>query len=62
VEQALAGAPANAEAVAEATSGAGDDIEPVSDADASADYRQAMASVVAKRAVMEAINGGQHAE
>lgn len=59
IEQALTGAPANAEAVAEATAGAGEDIEPISDADASADYRRAMASVVAKRAVMEAISGGQ---
>lgn len=60
VEAALAGAPSNAEAVAEATATAGDDIEPLSDADASADYRRAMAPVVAKRAVMEAIEGAQH--
>jgi carbon-monoxide dehydrogenase medium subunit len=60
VEAALAGAPATAEAIAEATAGAGEGIEPISDADASADYRRAMASVVAKRAVMEAIEGGQH--
>ncbi len=60
VESALAGAAATAEAVAEATAAAGDGIEPLSDADASADYRRAMASVVAKRAVMEAIEGGQH--
>jgi carbon-monoxide dehydrogenase medium subunit len=60
VEAALAGVPAKAEAVAAATASAGEGIEPLSDADASADYRQAMASVVAKRAVMEAIEGGQH--
>jgi len=60
VEEALAGTPATAEAVAEATAAAGEGIEPLSDADASADYRQAMASVVAKRAVMEAIEGGQN--
>ncbi len=60
VEEALAGAPATAEAVAEATAAAGDGIDPLSDADASADYRRAMASVVAKRAVMEAIEGGQN--
>ena len=60
VEAALAGAPATSESVAAATASAGDGIEPLSDADASADYRQAMASVVAKRAVMEAIEGGHH--
>jgi len=60
VEAALAGSPSNPEAVAEATATAGDDIEPVGDADASADYRRAMAPVVAKRAVIEAIEGGQH--
>jgi len=59
VEQALVGAPATAEAVAEATAGAGEGIEPMSDADASADYRRAMASVVTRRAVMEAIQGGK---
>ncbi len=60
VEAALAGAPTTAEAVAEATASAADGIEPLTDADASADYRLAMASVVAKRAVMEAIEGGHH--
>ncbi len=60
VEAALAGSPSTPEAIAEATAGAGDGIEPLSDADASADYRQAMASVVAKRAVIEAVEGGRH--
>jgi len=60
VEAALAGAESTPEAVAEATATAGDGIEPVSDADASADYRRAMAPVVAKRAVLEAIQGGHH--
>ena len=60
VEEALAGAPATAEAVGAATAAAGDGIEPLSDADASADYRRAMAAVVAKRALMEAIEGGRH--
>jgi carbon-monoxide dehydrogenase medium subunit len=60
VEAALAGIAATAEAVAEATASAGEGIEPITDADASADYRRAMAPVVAKRAVMEAIEGGQH--
>jgi carbon-monoxide dehydrogenase medium subunit len=60
VENALAGVSASLDAVAEATSQAGDGIDALSDADASAEYRQAMASVVAKRAVMEAIGGGQN--
>lgn len=60
VEQSLNGLDAIAGAVAEATSGAGEGIDALSDADASAEYRQAMASVVAKRAVMEAIDGGQN--
>jgi carbon-monoxide dehydrogenase medium subunit len=60
VEDALAGASASLDAVAEATSQAGDGIDALSDADASAEYRQAMASVVAKRAVMAAIDGGQN--
>lgn len=60
VEAALAGAATTIEAVAEATASAGEGIEPLSDADASAEYRRAMASVVAKRAVMEAIEGGRH--
>jgi len=59
VEEALTGAATTLDAVAEATSGAGDGIDPLSDPDASSEYRQAMASVVAKRAVMEAL-GGQH--
>lgn len=58
VEAALAGGPATAQAVADATASAGEGIEPLSDADATAEYRQAMASVVAKRAVMQAIEGG----
>lgn len=60
IEESLAGADATVEAVADATSHAGDGIDALSDADASAEYRQAMASVVAKRAVMEAIDGGQN--
>lgn len=60
VESALAGADANADAVAGATASAGEGIEPLSDADASADYRRAMAAVVAKRAVLEAIGGNSH--
>lgn len=60
VEDALVGGDTSPESIAEATSQAGDGIDALSDADASAEYRQAMASVVAKRAVMEAIDGGQN--
>ena len=59
VEAALIGSAATPDAVAEATSSAGEGIEPLSDPDASSEYRRAMASVVAKRAVIEAL-GGQH--
>ena len=59
VEASLIGSAPTPESVAGATSTAGVGIEPISDPDASAEYRQAMASVVAKRAVMEAL-GGQH--
>jgi carbon-monoxide dehydrogenase medium subunit len=66
VGQALQG-PATFDAVAAATSTAGDDIDPLSDPDASSEYRRAMAPVVAKRAVMEALaitgpSGGHHGE
>ncbi len=60
VENSLSGSDATADAVAEATSQAGEGVDALSDADASAEYRQAMAPVVAKRAVMEAIDGGQN--
>ncbi len=60
VEESLSGSDATADAVAEATSQAGEGVDALSDADASAEYRQAMAPVVAKRAVMEAIDGGQN--
>lgn len=56
VEQALVG-DATLDAVSEATSAAGDTVEPLSDPDASSEYRKAMAPVVAKRAVMEALGG-----
>jgi carbon-monoxide dehydrogenase medium subunit len=58
VEEALVGADATVESVAAATATAGDGIDPVQDADASREYRIAMAPVVAKRAVMEAIEQG----
>ena len=56
VAQALEG-PATLDAVAAATSTAGDGIDPLSDPDASSEYRRAMAPVVAKRAVMQALGG-----
>ena len=58
VEDALLG-DASLDAVSEATAAAGDLVEPLTDPDASSEYRQAMASVVAKRAVMEAVGGAQ---
>ncbi len=60
MEERLRGAPATAETVNEASEAIGDDIEPLGDAHASADYRRRMARVVARRAVLEAIaKGGQ---
>jgi carbon-monoxide dehydrogenase medium subunit len=60
VEEALRGAPATPEAVAEATAAAAEGVEPLSDADASAEYRKAIIPVVAKRAVLAAAqNGGE---
>ncbi len=59
VEAALVGGGSGADAIEAATASAGEGLEPLSDPDATADYRRAMASVVAKRAVIEAV-GGQH--
>lgn len=58
VEDALVGIPVTEQAVAEATSGAAEGLEPLSDADASAEYRKAIIPVVAKRAVLAAAKGG----
>ncbi len=58
VEQALVGTPVTEEAVAEATAGAAEGVEPLSDADATAEYRKAVIPVVAKRAVLAAAKGG----
>lgn len=60
VEEALVGSEPTAESVAAATAAAAEGIDPIGDADASREYRIAMAPVVAKRAVMEAIEGGRH--
>jgi carbon-monoxide dehydrogenase medium subunit len=57
VEDALVGGASTADAIAAATAGAGEGLEPLSDPDASAEYRRAMAAVVAKRAVIEAVGG-----
>ncbi len=58
VEEALVGGEPTRENVAAATATAGEGIDPVGDADASREYRIAMAPVVAKRAVLEAIEQG----
>lgn len=58
VEQALLGAPLVDAAVAEATAGAADGVDPLSDADATAEYRKAIIPVVARRAVLAAAKGG----
>jgi aerobic carbon-monoxide dehydrogenase medium subunit len=58
MEARLRGSPATPEALAAAAEAIGDDIEPVGDAHASAEYRRAMARVVARRAVAEAIERG----
>ena len=53
-EQALAGAAASADAVAEAASHAAEGTEPSSDLNAQADYRQHLAQVLTRRAVSAA--------
>ena len=59
MEEALRGAEATMEAVQAAAEQIGDDLEPLGDAHGSADYRHAMARVVARRAVCQAmVKGG----
>jgi aerobic carbon-monoxide dehydrogenase medium subunit len=60
MEERLRGQPATEETVARASEaiGDGDDLEPPTDAHASADYRRRMARVVARRAVQEAMTRG----
>jgi carbon-monoxide dehydrogenase medium subunit len=53
-EQALAGAAASADAVAEAASHAAEGTEPSSDLNAQADYRRHLAQVLTRRAVSAA--------
>jgi carbon-monoxide dehydrogenase medium subunit len=55
VEQALAGAAADADAVREAAGAAADEADPPDDIHASAEYRRKMAVEFAARATLEAI-------
>ena len=55
VESALAGAPATAESVAGAAEHAAEGTEPVSDTNASAEFRQHLARVLTRRALEEAL-------
>ena len=58
---ALQGSVATAESVAAATEPVADGIDFFpDDADATSDYRRAMAPIVAKRAVLDAIGGGDN--
>jgi len=58
VEDALRGAGTDEESISAATSDAAEGLEPMSDPDASSDYRRAMIPVVTKRAVLAAIDEG----
>jgi aerobic carbon-monoxide dehydrogenase medium subunit len=58
MEEALRGADATTDAVRAAAERIGDDLEPLGDAHGSSDYRRAMARVVARRAVCQAIGKG----
>jgi carbon-monoxide dehydrogenase medium subunit len=59
MESALVGRVPSEEVVREAARHAGEEINPPSDAHASAAYRRQMAGVMARRAVMEAIAGAR---
>jgi carbon-monoxide dehydrogenase medium subunit len=59
MEEALRGAEASVDAVRAASERIGDDLDPLGDAHGSAEYRRAMARVVARRAVCQAmVKGG----
>jgi carbon-monoxide dehydrogenase medium subunit len=59
MEEALRGAEASVDAVRAAAEQIGEDLEPLGDAHGSAEYRRAMARVVAQRAVCQAmVKGG----
>ncbi|HJS92877.1 MAG TPA: xanthine dehydrogenase family protein subunit M [Solirubrobacteraceae bacterium] len=58
MEEALRGAEASVDAVKAAAERIGDDLDPLGDAHGSAEYRRAMARVVARRAVCQAMGKG----
>jgi carbon-monoxide dehydrogenase medium subunit len=58
-EQLLSGAAASEAALAGAAAAAGEGLEPPSDVHASGTYRRAMAAVMAKRALLQAIGGAR---
>lgn len=58
MEEALRGAEFSAESARAAAERIGEDLEPLADAHGSADYRRAMARVVARRAVCQAMLKG----
>jgi aerobic carbon-monoxide dehydrogenase medium subunit len=58
MEEALRGVEASVDAVRTAAERIGDDLEPLGDAHGSAEYRRAMARVVAHRAVCQAMGKG----
>src|SRR5579884_1154512 len=58
MEEALRGSEPTADAVSHAAQRIGDDLEPLGDVHGSAEYRRAMARVVARRAVLQAIGKG----
>jgi carbon-monoxide dehydrogenase medium subunit len=58
MEKALIGSEASVDAVRAAAEGIGGDLEPLGDAHGSAEYRRAMARVVAQRAVCQAMLKG----
>jgi carbon-monoxide dehydrogenase medium subunit len=58
MEEALQGAEATADSARSAADKIGDDLDPLGDAHGSAEYRRAMARVVARRAVCQAMAKG----
>ncbi len=59
VEAKLTGSTPSAEAIRAATDTAGEHIDPPSDIHASADYRRAMVSVLARRSLLRAVSGAK---
>jgi carbon-monoxide dehydrogenase medium subunit len=58
MEEALRGAPPTEESIRSAAEAIGSDVEPIDDSHGSSDYRRSMARVVARRAVIEAVEQG----